>query len=51
MGKGGISSIVRSEVYMAVTIKNSVFWDIKTQLYLRGNILRLRYRAQPINVM
>jgi hypothetical protein len=32
-------------------MKNAVFWDIKTCLYLTGQILRLRYRAQPVIVM
>jgi hypothetical protein len=32
-------------------MKNAVFWDIKTRSYLTGNILRLRYRAQPVNVL
>jgi hypothetical protein len=36
---------------MAVTVKNVVFWDIKTQSYLTENTLHLRYRAQPVNTV
>jgi hypothetical protein len=36
---------------MAVTMKNGVFWDIKSSLYLTGDTLRLRYRVQPVNAM
>jgi hypothetical protein len=32
---------------MAVTMKNTVFWDIKCSSYLTGNTIRLRYRTQP----
>jgi hypothetical protein len=32
-------------------MKNAVFWDIKTQLYLTGDTLYLRYRAQLVNAM
>jgi hypothetical protein len=42
---------VRFEVFTAVTMKNAVFWDIKTQFFLTGDILRLLYRAQPVNAM
>jgi hypothetical protein len=34
---------------MAVTMKNVVFWDIKTQSYFTGDTLRLRYRVQPVD--
>jgi hypothetical protein len=30
-------------------MKNVVFWDIKLSCYLTGDILLLRYRAQPVN--
>jgi hypothetical protein len=43
--------IVRFEVFMVVTMKNVVFWDIKPSSYLTGDILHLRYRAQPVNAM
>jgi hypothetical protein len=42
---------VKFEVSTALTMKNSVFWDIKHCSYLRGDTLRLRYRAQPVNAM
>jgi hypothetical protein len=38
-------------VFTAATVKNVVFWDIKPSLYLTGDTLSLRYRAQPVNVM
>jgi hypothetical protein len=41
---------VRFEVFVAVTMKNVVFWDIKTQ-YFTGDTSRLRYRVQPVNAM
>jgi hypothetical protein len=36
---------------MAVTMKNAVFWDIKPSSYFTGDILRLRYRAQPVRLL
>jgi hypothetical protein len=42
---------VRSEVFMAVTMKNIVFWDIKIQFVLQRRHKTLRYRAQPVNAM
>jgi hypothetical protein len=42
---------VRFEVSAAVTMKNAVFWDIKPSSDVTGDILRLRYRAQPVNAM
>jgi hypothetical protein len=45
------SGYVVIEVFTAVTMKNAVFWDIKTQSYLTGDTLRLRYRPQPVNAM
>jgi hypothetical protein len=36
---------------MAVTMKNAVFWDIKTHFILTADTLRLRYRVQPVNAM
>jgi hypothetical protein len=45
------SMFARFEVFMVVTIKNGVFWNIKPSSYLTGDTLRLRYRAQPVNVM
>jgi hypothetical protein len=35
--------MLRFEVYMAVTMKNAVFWDIKTQVILHG-----RHMASPL---
>jgi hypothetical protein len=46
-----ISNVLRFEVFMAVTMKNAVFWEIKSSPYLTGNKLRLRYRTQPVNAM
>jgi hypothetical protein len=43
-------SSVRFEVFTAVTMKNGVFCDIKPSSYFTGDTLRLRYRAQPVNV-
>jgi hypothetical protein len=42
---------VRFEVFTAVTMKNTVFWDIKPSSYLTGNTSGLRYRAQTVNAM
>jgi hypothetical protein len=28
---------IRGEVHTTVTMKNAVFWDIKTQFYLKGD--------------
>jgi hypothetical protein len=42
---------VRFNVYTAVTMKNAVFWDIKTCSYLTKDKLRLRFRYQPVNAM
>jgi hypothetical protein len=41
----------RFEVFTAATMKNTVFWDIKTSSYFTGDTLRLLYRAQSVNVM
>jgi hypothetical protein len=32
-------------------MKIAVFWDIKPISYLTGDILALRYEAQPVNAM
>jgi hypothetical protein len=32
-------------------MKNVVFWDIKPSWYIIGDILRLRYRVQPVKAM
>jgi hypothetical protein len=42
---------VRSEVFMAVTMKNGVFWDLNLSSYFTGDVLRLRYTVQPVNAM
>jgi hypothetical protein len=42
---------VRFEVITEATMKNVVFWDIKTELYLTEDTLRLGYRAQPVNAI
>jgi hypothetical protein len=39
------------KIFAAVTMKNAVFWDIKTQPYLTGDTVRLYYRAKPVNHM
>jgi hypothetical protein len=41
----GVKTIqhVRSEFFTAVTMKNAVFWDIKTSSYFTGDTLHLRY--------
>jgi hypothetical protein len=44
-------SFARFEVFTSVSMKYAVLLDIKTQFVLRGNTLRLRYRAQPASVM
>jgi hypothetical protein len=41
----------RFEVFMAVTMKNIVFSDIKPCPYFTGDTSRLLYRAQPVNAM
>jgi hypothetical protein len=43
--------VVRFEVFMAVTMKNVVFWDKKPSSYFTGDILPLRYRAQLVNAI
>jgi hypothetical protein len=40
---GHIGTNVRFEVFTAVTMKNAVFWDIKSSSYLTWNTLHLRY--------
>jgi hypothetical protein len=40
----------RFEVFAAVTGKNAVLWDIKSQFAPHRRHI-LRYRAQPINAM
>jgi hypothetical protein len=32
-------------------VKSAVYWDIKLNSYIIGNILRLRYRDQSVNAM
>jgi hypothetical protein len=39
------------EFITAVTLKNAVLWDIKTQFILHRDTLHLRFRAQPVNAM
>jgi hypothetical protein len=39
------------EVFSAVTVKDVVFWDIKSSLYLTGNTLHFCYGIQPVNAM
>jgi hypothetical protein len=39
------------EVFTAVTMKNVVFWDIKTQFVLHRHTFHFRYRDQPVNAM
>jgi hypothetical protein len=42
---------IRFEVFTSVTMKNVVFWDIKTSSYFTGDTLRLHYTVQPVNAM
>jgi hypothetical protein len=46
-----ISFNIRFEVFTAVTMKNTVFWDIATRSFLTGNASRLRYKSQAVNAM
>jgi hypothetical protein len=46
-----VCKYVRFEAFTAVAAKNVVFWDIKPNSYLTGDILRLRYTAQTVNTM
>jgi hypothetical protein len=48
LASAGYSPISLGENYL---IKNVVFWDITTQLYLTGDTLRLRYTLRPVNAM
>jgi hypothetical protein len=41
----------RFEVFMALAVKNAVFWDIKTKFYLTGDTLLLRYKSKPVNAL
>jgi hypothetical protein len=41
----------RFEVSTAVTMTNTVFWDIRTQFILHRDTIRLHYRVQPVNAM
>jgi hypothetical protein len=43
--------LIISDVFEEVAMKNAVFWNIKTRSYLTGNILPLRYSAQPVKAM
>jgi hypothetical protein len=47
----GSDTYIRFVVFTAVTMKNAVFWDIKTQFILHRRQLPLRYRVRPINAM
>jgi hypothetical protein len=42
---------VKFAVFTVVTMKNSVFWDIKPSSYFTEDTLLPRYRAQPVNAM
>jgi hypothetical protein len=44
-------SYVRLEVFTALTMKNTVFWNLKSSSYLTGDKFHHRYRAQPANAM
>jgi hypothetical protein len=39
------------EIFVAVTMKNFVFWDISPSSYFTGDTLRLRHKVQPVNAM
>jgi hypothetical protein len=41
----------RFEVFTAVTMKNAVFWDIKTQFVHHRRHITSLYIAQPVNAM
>jgi hypothetical protein len=45
------ATLVRSEDFTAMTMKNVAFWDIKTQFVLHRRHILLRYRVQPVNAM
>jgi hypothetical protein len=51
VGTTNIDQHGRFEVLTAVTMKNSVFCDIKPSSSLTGGTLGLRYRVQPVNAM
>jgi hypothetical protein len=40
---------MRFEVFTAVTMKNAVVWDIKTQFIPHRR--HIRYRAYPVNAL
>jgi hypothetical protein len=40
---------VRFEIFIVVTMKNAIFWEIKTQFV--PHTLRLCYRAQAVNAL
>jgi hypothetical protein len=43
--------LVGFEDFTMVTMKSALSWDIKPTSYLKGNTLRLRYKAQAFNAM
>jgi hypothetical protein len=43
--------LIRFEGFTALTTKNVVFWDIKTQSVPHRRPFRLRYSVQPVNAM
>jgi hypothetical protein len=45
------SILVRFEVFKALTMKNSVFWDIKTQFVPQRKHITFLLQNQPVNVM
>jgi hypothetical protein len=42
---------VRFEVFTAVTMKNTVLWDINPSTYFTRNTLLLCNRNQPVNAL
>jgi hypothetical protein len=42
---------IRFEDSTAVTMENTVFWDIELRPYLTEDTLRLSYRSSPVSVM
>jgi hypothetical protein len=42
---------VRFEVFTVVITNNAVSWVKTTSSYLTGDVLRIRYRVQPVNAM
>jgi hypothetical protein len=46
-----MKGFVRLEVSTVETVKNAVFWDVKTQFLPHRRHITLCYRAQQVNAM